>query len=490
MNDILKKCLTLESSMFVDLDNNTQVLSKKGYLITTNTDTVLSLCDAELNRDIMHVGNDIIIFEKPTSLFPINIIVTKSYLLYDWDVCEKTNVFYDFTSFSKFLSSNVSRSATNSLTAVISETVFLKNVQYFSKNVYVKRLIIDNIILNTAFKKKMSVVKYSFLWLIYNKTPNIHDNSQLLVKKLFIYDIPLLTHDTKQINVIHCKKPYIISTLSELIDKSIEEEVSALDINLVLQHLSSKNIQPENRILDKVLNKLKTTLNNIEIKESSLNEIVYQTEEDKTERLLNITNKKHNIQEKISQIHHRITSNELCFICYSEIDTKTVMKCCYNVVCFICINKWLNNAKKCPLCKKCNPGYFVYQNDHIPSNDIISLSDENTIFENFIVLIKKLYLICDCYVMILGNDDDVINKFEMIMQRIDISFHTLRGNARTFRKYAMHHSKIITLNSVKYENGIILKRISDIIILHDTKVKSTLIEKCSQLKKVWKLCYL
>jgi hypothetical protein len=476
--------------MFVNLDNNTQILSKKGYLITTNTDTVLSLCDAELNRDIMYLGNDVIIIEKTVPLFPINIIVTKSYLLYDWDVCEQTNVFYDFNSFSKFMLLNFSLGKTNYKTAVISETVFLKNVQFFSKNVFIKRLFIDNIILNKAFKKKMSVVNYSFLWLIYNKKPNIHDNSKLLVNRLFIYDTPLLTHNTKEINVIHCKKPYIISTLSELIDKSLEEEVSALDVNLVLQHLSSKNIQPENRILDKLLHKLKTTLKNIEIKESSLNEIVYQTEEDKAARLINITKKKHNIQNKISQIHHRITSKELCFICYSEIHTKTVMKCCCNVVCFFCINKWLNNIKKCPLCKESNPGYFVYQNDHIPSNDIISLSNENTIFENFIVLIKKLYLISECYVMILGNDDNVLNKFETIMQRIDISFNTLKGNARTFRKYALHHSKILTLNSVKYENGIILRKISDIIILQDTKVKSTLIEKCSQLKNIWKLCYL
>ena len=151
----------------------------------------------------------------------------------------------------------------------------------------------------------MKFISYTFMWLIYDSVPKTQQNS--LFDRLIVFDIPILYYNKTTTDTIKCKKPSLITTLSDLIDKSVEDELSNLDINLSLQHLSSKNIQPEQRILDKVLAKLKTSLNTIIIKENFLNELVDDYQKEK--RLENILSKKRIVELKIFQIQQRITSN-------------------------------------------------------------------------------------------------------------------------------------------------------------------------------------
>lgn len=485
MDGILEKCIQIESELFVDLNDNVKVISKKGYLITTNHDIVLLLHKIPIIRQYVYIGQDFITFAKKSNGKHVNLLITKNYMLYEWENYIDTKVFHTFRSFQEYL--DMLDITSTQMLLVISENNFMNNFNFIGYRVHVDRIFFDNIIITNSIKLKVSSISYTFMWLIYDKIPNIQQPNSLF-DRLIVYDIPLLLHHNEIDITIKCKKPYIVSTLSDLVDKSVEEELSNLDINLALQHLSSKNIQPEQRILSKVLGKLNTTLSNILIKENLLNAL--EDNHDKANRLDNILSKKRNIEDKISQIQQRITSNELCFICYSDISTKTVMKCCYNVVCFVCINKWLHHVNKCPLCKIDNPEYFVQQNDHIPSKEIVSISNNNTIFENFIVLIKKLYNDDAHYTLILGNEDLYIQKFETIMKRLGLQYVQLKGNSFVFKKHTNSKRKILTMNSKRYEQGVKINYISDIIVLNSSYVNSTLLEKCLNLKTVWKLCYL
>lgn len=485
MDGILKKCIDLEYELFLTLNDDIQVITKKGYLITTNLNTIYLLCKHPINRQYIYIGQDFITFEKKqVTNKDINLLITQSYLLCDWDDYTDIKVFYTYRSFYKYIESF--ENSMQDVLLVISEKTFIKYFEFIAEKVHINRLFFHNIIITNNIKLKVKFISYTFMWLIYDSVPTTQQNS--LFDRLIIFDIPILYYNKTTTDIIKCKKPSLITTLSDLIDKSVEDELSNLDINLALQHLSSKNIQPEHRILDKVLAKLKTSLNTIIIKENFLNELVDDNQKEK--RLENILSKKRTVEHKIFQIQQRITSNELCFICYSDINTKTVMKCCLNVVCFVCINKWLYHVNKCPLCKIDNPDFYVQQNKHIPSKDILSISKENTIFENFIVLIKTLYNDDDHFTLILGTDDSYIQKFEMIMDNLNLQYIQLKGNSFLFKKYATFKNKILTMNSKRYEYGVKNGYVSDIIILNDAHVNTTLLQKCVNSKTIWKLTYL
>ena len=142
------------------------------------------------------------------------------------------------------------------------------------------------------------------------------------------------------------------------------------------------------------------------------------------------------------------------------------------------------------MCKIDNPDFYVKQNEHITSKDILSISNENTIFENFIVLIKKLNNDDDHFTLILGTDDSYIQKFEMIMDNLNLQYILLKGNSFVFKKYASLKKKILTMNSKRYEYGVKNGYVSDIIILNDAHVNTTLLQKCVNSKTIWKLTYL
>jgi S-DNA-T family DNA segregation ATPase FtsK/SpoIIIE len=97
-------------------------------------------------------------------------------------------------------------------------------------------------------------------------------------------------------------------------------------------------------------------------------DFIYDTEEEKLAEIANITKKIDDIKNKISLITSRIHDNDICSICYDDIENKTITKCCQNPFCFKCIHIWLSKRAQCPLCK-----------DRMLSTDVFLVSDETMV---------------------------------------------------------------------------------------------------------------
>lgn len=481
---IIDKCILIESNIFINFEEY-RLISKKGYIITKNSAHVISLCKNGLHRDYIEISNDQVIFKPQNN--NINMIVTKNYSLWDWKFFKDTYVFFNFESLLKWLANNNKDDVIFNI--VISENMIYKHINYFSEYLIINRLFIDNISISNVFQKQLQLMKYSFMWMI---LPEKNTLTETTLKSITVED------DDKEIvpeNIcehVYCKKTFISSTLHDLIkDVTIHNDISNIDISLTLQHLSSKYIQPENRIVEKLVSKLKSKVDLLEFNEILINENKAHNLLEKEVRLNNIKNKKQLIISKIEQIQQRILLNEYCFICYSDFENKTILKCCCNAVCFICINKWLSTSNKCPLCKSLNPEYYIVstQNDMLYEDNVAKLSNKNTIFENFIVLIRKIYIKENQNLLILGDRDCFIYNFISIMNHLRIPFVRLHGNTCIHRKFS-YKNKILIMNCKKNENGVVLNDISNIIMIEDIDVNSQVVNKCKGVKHIWKLLYI
>ena len=78
--------------------------------------------------------------------------------------------------------------------------------------------------------------------------------------------------------------------------------------------------------------------------------MTYSTENAKKESLDKIKVKITELENKISGIKNKINDNNICSICYDEIENTAVTKCC-NTKLECRITKWLYSNKQCPFCR-------------------------------------------------------------------------------------------------------------------------------------------
>lgn len=133
-----------------------------------------------------------------------------------------------------------------------------------------------------------------------------------------------------------------------------------------------------------LLTNVKSTINHID---THMNVI----DGNNTERISGLTQKKHHYREIYDSCIHRLENSKTCNICIDDIEHKTILKCCKTSFCFRCINTWLQMNNRCPICKtKLN-----YTSDQILIPEINmnigkQICPENSIYQNFIILVKEL----------------------------------------------------------------------------------------------------
>ena len=133
-----------------------------------------------------------------------------------------------------------------------------------------------------------------------------------------------------------------------------------------------------------LLTNVKSTINHID---THMNVI----DGNNTERISGLTQKKHHYRKIYDSCIHRLENSKTCNICIDDIEHKTILKCCKTSFCFRCINTWLQMNNRCPICKK----KLNYTSDQILIPEINmnigkQICPENSIYQNFIILVKEL----------------------------------------------------------------------------------------------------
>jgi hypothetical protein len=210
---------------------------------------------------------------------------------------------------------------------------------------------------------------------------------------------------------------------------------------------------------------------------------------------VSLEKKKESIREKEQELKKRITENNLCFICYSEISITSVLKCCSNKVCFECINKWkkhsLNETVVCPLCKKDNFEFYV-QEPTIEYNTKDTLSPQNSIFENFECLIKQLNNNVN-KIGILGNNKIFLTRFENILEKLHIIFLNLRGNNNILKKISKRFEQdvnVLLLDMSILNTGIPLESMTHLIVLTNNIDPILFNNQCKNLRTNYYMTYI
>lgn len=489
MNEIINKCKSLEEKPYIDTNNSskTKIYTNIGYLVTNNYEMLIKICSYNFSK-IYYTDTQYkdIIISNEKNIDNINLIITQPYLIHIWEKYSNDSI-YIVNQCSKvtdkvFKQYNI---------IVISHTTLKKNFNIIYEHSY-KRVMFHN------YTNKLisnCCIDYEFKWYVYSDTSLIKDG--FYGNKEILDHILINDKNDKDINTVNieCKRPITILTLDGLVDEVMLDNIEQYNIKHVIKHLTDSSIKTEKDIIKNVMRQFREQINNLETHEYCVKNMYFANTVDQQNKLVSLEKKKESIREKEQELKKRITENNLCFICYSEINITSVLKCCSNKVCFECINKWkkhsLNETVVCPLCKKDNFEFYV-QEPTIEYNTKDTLSPQNSIFENFECLIKQLNNNVN-KIGVLGNNKIFLTRFENILEKLHINFFNLRGNNNILKKISKRFEQdvnVLLLDMSILNTGIPLESMTHLIVLTNNIDPILFNNQCKNLRTNYYMTYI
>lgn len=472
------------------------------------------------------LNNIFINITSPLETYKTNILVIPHNLYYQWEkyikditdskdfkyklICRKKDI-NEFILDTKKLNDYDLVVVTDTNFKIISNLILLNNIK-------INRLIFDEIdSLNIPSNKKLESKFYwfitaSFTNLLYPKGYGYYDRklniyirkASGLTNKGYITDLfhniyynmkdefshlLVLKNEDSYIDksfqipipnqyVIECKDPISTILLNGIVDKNVINCLNGDNNKGAIELFNSKQKITEENIISIVIEKFIDEIKNIDIQIDAIRQMIFSSnsEQNETERntkINRLVSKKTELNNKINDIKKRINANDLCSICFDEIQDKTLVKCCSNVFCFKCINIWLCEKNHCPLCKnqlKEDELFLIQDKIKDVKNEIINENEFNKNFDkiqNLKILLNKKknkgrFLIFSEY--------DI--SFENIIKQFNnkYKYSYLKGNKYIIQKILKEYKDgdldILLVNIHNYGSGLNLEVTTDIIMFH------------------------
>ena len=487
---IITSCRELESVPLIDLTHDERYNTNIGYLVTFSLLKVLELCSEKLDRFICYnieggenrIAN-VHIFKKYDSPNK-NLVLTNAYQQAHWEKLLEQRAGAESAILlnpKKLFSASV----INRYETLIVPINFLRKMngaRSVINTINFSRVVYHNILLTQGIFKQH--VKSAFKWVVVSDTTDIdrltHNLPESIKTKIVIRDPTCRDIADSPTNEILSRKPIESVTLDGLVEKIITDSIDTYNIKRVIKHLSNPDIRTEQDIVKLVLRRLNNDLRLVDENEICINRMHYANTEDKENRLEKIKKSREIIQLKKEELVNRMTSHNICFICYSEIEVKSVLKCCANVVCLSCINKWMAHQNTCPLCKVPNLAFYIVNDDEQAANHNsrgsaeFELSDSNSIFTNFHILCKSILANngSSSIVVVSGDGQHFLNKFVDITKDRGLGEYACVGgnNAmlkKIYNRFENGSVRVLFVNQKRVPYPIIFERAFDVVYISD-----------------------
>jgi hypothetical protein len=283
-------------------------------------------------------------------------------------------------------------------------------------------------------------------------------NKDSFIEKSFILDPPTIMD-------IILENPVIYNMLSNIVNKNIIDMINAGDINSAIESFNC-NKTTNDSLITSVTESLEHELHNLNLEKNMKESMFYSNEEHKAKSLEKIEANIKQIKHKIKTLTDRVTHNEMCSVCYDSIKNKTILNCCHNSFCFMCITTWLSQSNKCPHCRHAVTN----------SNMTVVTENEKKQTEKYIptkldklkeIIIKRKAENPGTKFLIFSEYSSIFLKVSCLLEELNINFREVKGNInKTIHNYKHGDINCLLLNTQYFGSGLNLENTDDIIILH------------------------
>lgn len=381
---------------------------------------------------------------------------------------------------------------------LIGETMY-KRFCKICENVRFNRVIIDEA--DTIKLPRDMNCQFNFLWLITGtpsglfytnksflgkifKDDNLNLNSCFVIKndEKFIEQSIKLPHPKRL--KIKCITPKELVLIKDLIPPTILQMINAGNSDQAIRTLNC-NVDTNENILQVITKNLRDSINNkkIDLKAEMEKHYPINLEKEHEQKIKFIENQIEKLIAKYEDIKKKIyqLNDTNCPVCMGEFTNPVIVNCCKNMFCFDCLAVSMGELKnnKCPYCtqKISQSDIHIFQNENIKSTGKTTGSclnsnkyEEKDKLDVLMDLVRKKP---DGSFMVFAGFQETFNKIEVKLKEQNISYHTLKGQANTVKKYIDDFRdkkvRVLMLNAQFFGAGMNLQMATDIVMYHRFK---------------------
>lgn len=283
-------------------------------------------------------------------------------------------------------------------------------------------------------------------------------NHNSFIEQSFLLDPPNTTD-------IILENPVIYNMLSNIVNKNVIDMINAGDIGSAIESFNCNKTTSDN-LIKSVTDTLEKRLHNLNVEKHMKESMIYSNEEHKAKTIEKIDETIKQVRHKIKTLTERITQNEMCAVCCDSIKNKTLLDCCHNCFCFMCITTWLSQSNKCPYCRKnVNSGNMTVVTE---TGSCATKKNNPTKLDKLKeILMKRKEENPETKFLIFSEYSGIFRKIYSVLEELNINFREVKGNInKTVRNYKNGDINCLLLNTTYFGNGLNLENTDDIIILH------------------------
>jgi hypothetical protein len=376
---------------------------------------------------------------------------------------------------------------------IIGETMY-KRFYKACLNYRFNRILIDEA--DTIKLPRDMSCQFNFIWLItgtpkglfYSNKPfiskifkddNLNLNSNFVIKNddSFIEQSIKLPHPKRF--KIKCITPRELDIIKDLIPPSVLQMINAGNSEQAIKALNC-NVDTNENILQVITKNLVDTIGNkkIELEAEKKKHYPINLEKEHEQKIKFIENQIEKLTNKYEDVKKRIyqLNDTNCPVCMGEFTNPVMVSCCNNTFCFDCLAVSMGELKnnKCPYCRQAitKQHMHIFQSDTITKSNNMSSSNTNKydLKDKLDVLVDLVQNKPDGSFMIFAGYMETFNKIETKLKDLAISYHILKGQSSTVKKYIDDFRekkvRILMLNAQFFGAGMNLQMATDIIMYH------------------------
>lgn len=376
---------------------------------------------------------------------------------------------------------------------IIGETMY-KRFYKACLNHRFNRILIDEAD-TIKFPKDMSC-QFNFIWLITGTPTGLFYSNKPFINKIFkddnlnINSIFVIKNDDSFIDQsiklpnpkrfkIKCITPRELEIIKDLIPPSVLQMINAGNSELAIKALNC-NIDTNDNILQVITKNLVDSIENkkIELEAELKKHYPINLEKEHDQKIKFIENQIEKLSNKYEDIKKRIyqLNDTNCPVCMDNFTNPVMVSCCNNTFCFDCLAVSMGEIKnnKCPFCCQeiTKQHMHIFQSDTITkNNNLVGLNrNKYDLKDKLDVLVDLVQNKPNGSFMIFAGYMETFNKIEKKLKDLAISYHILKGQSSTVKKYIddfkENKVRILMLNAQFFGAGMNLQVATDIIMYH------------------------
>ena len=288
------------------------------------------------------------------------------------------------------------------------------------------------------------------------------------------------------VSTVLCKTPYSVRVLSGNVRASIIRALNAGDVDSAIRNMGAF-VDTESNIVSAVVERYKMEKRALEARLSYIDDYVYQTRGQREAERARCTSRIAQLERNLSTISERVKDSVTCPICYEDFQAKTIVPCCQNSFCLMCITNWVNSRSGQSLCPICKQPVLLETcmvcRDGIGGGREGACGDEDPAYTvggvNFVRLGEKME---NLRLLLQGTGDDrkflIFSEYDYILEQsisrtlasIGVQYGMLKRNIHTINKVVNEFKRgslrVLLINSANYGCGMNLPEATDVVIMH------------------------